>query len=397
MIVNLNTKQFRNGLSKLCKVASLTATDSYVSQIKFTAKDKIFYGEAINETKTQTLIVKFDEIICSIQETGSCCVPAKALQQTIELMIGDTIELSVENNMVNLKSLPHKKQNEVQSIEGLSPDQWLSIGKMESNNVLELHRDFFLDVGKFTANGCSTDKSKAPLTAIHVTIFIDGRIQCTATDYIRISLYDCKNGIKDGTVEENLTFMLPVDVAKKIPQIFEKDIDVIKAKIDTKRISLQGGNVFFGFSTEAGVERYPPLRSYLLDEMDVICEVGLPNLIRIAGLLSAVAAKSPCNIIFNQSEICFDAQENRNKSRQLLEAETFIVNKNISLPQDIKIAVYDLVNALSIPSGDNVNIGLVSIKNNAFGHLFEIRQATDDIIWRQIILKARDTIPEDPV
>ena len=395
MIVNLDNKQFRNGLNKLCKVASLTATDSYVSQIKFNAKNKIFYGEVINETKTQSLIVKFDETVCSIQEPGSCCVPAKALQQTAELLLGDTIELSSDNNMLNIKSLPYKKQNELQSIEGLNPDQWLSIGKMESDNVLELHRDFFLDVGRFTANGCSTDKSKAPLTAIHITIFTDGRIQCTATDYVRISLYDCKNGIKDGKIENDLTFMLPVDVAKKIPQIFEKDIDVIKAKIDSKRISLQGGNIIFGFSTEAGVDRYPPLRSYLFDDMNVNCRVELPNLMRIAGLLSAVAPKSPCNITFNQGEVCFDAQENRNKSRQLLETETCIVKNDITLPQDIKIAVYDLISSLSIPTADKINIGLVSIKNNAFGHLLEIRQATDDIMWRQIILKARDIIPEE--
>lgn len=394
MIVNLNIKQFRQSLSKLCKVASLTAIDSYASHLKLTAKNKNLYIEAINETKTQTVIIKFDEVNCSIQQEGCCCVPAKALQQTVELMIGDTIELSAENNVVNLKSLPFKKQDEIQSIEGLPAEQWLSMSKIESNNIIEIHRNFFLDVGRFTANSCSTDKSKAPLTAIHVNISKDGQVQCTATDYIKISLYDCEKGIMTDNIEDDISFMLPVDVAKKIPYIFEKDIDVISAKIDDKRIRLQGGNTVFGFSTEAGIDRYPPLRSYLLEDMDVYCEIDINELARIAGLLSAVASKSPCDITFESNQIYFNAQEKRNKSKQSLDIQ-LINNSNIELPSNIRIAIYDLVSSLSIPTSEKIQIGLVSIKNNAFGYLLELRQDVDNVIWRQIILKARDVIPED--
>jgi len=392
MIINLNTKQFKYGLSKLCKIASVLSTESYTSQIKFTAKNKIFYGEAINDTKTQTIVVKFDESVCSIQEPGICCVPAKALQQTVDLMLGDTIELSAENNIVSLKSLPHSKQDEVQSIEGVNAEQWLSGGKINSNIVLELHRDFFLDLGKYTTNSCSLDKSKAPLTAIYVKIMKDGNIECTATNYIKIALYDCKNGLKNEELEEDISFMLPVDVAKKIPQIFDKDIDIIKAKIDGKRISLQAGNIIFNFSTEAGIDRYPALRQFILPDMDVNAEVDLLNLIRISGLLSAVASKSACDIVFNKDQIVFDAKEKNNKSRQIININNNFA-KDITVPQSIKIAIYDLVNSLNIPDEEKISIGLTAIKNKNFGYLFEIRQIKEDITWRQIILKVREEIP----
>ncbi len=394
MIININSKQFREGISKLCKISSIMAMDSYSSQIKLTAKDDSLFGEAINETKTQTLIVKFDETVCSIQEPGICCVPAKALQQTIELMLCETIELSSNNNMVSLKPLPYKKQNDIQVIEGIDPSQWLSVNKINSENIIELNRDFFLHLSKYTSNSCSMDKSKAPLTAIHINIFIDGKIECTASDYIKISLYDCNNGFIGGSIKDNIAFMLPVDIAKKIPQIFNKDIDVIKMKIDSRKISLKGGNIVFIFSTEAGVERYPPLRSYISENM-ISYNVELNNLIRISGLLSAVASKSSCNITFENNKICFEAQEGHNKSRQILDTEAVFIQDEFVFPYDIRIAIYDLVSSLSIPDKQEIDIGLVSINNQSFGYLFEIMQKEEDISWRQIILTARKEIPED--
>lgn len=390
MIVNLNIKELRKDLTKICKIASMASND-YTSYLKLTAKNKAFYIDAINENRTQTLTVKLDETVCSVQENGSCCVQAKSFQQTVELMLGDTIELNSDDNSINLKSLPNSNQDEIQTIECISVDQWIDGNQLVDENIIEIYRNFFIDVGRFTSNSCSSDKSKAPLTAIHVSIKDSGLIQCTATDYVKISLYDCNNGIKDGVIEDT-AFMLPVDVAKKIPQIFDKDIDVIQARIGSKKITLQAGNIRFNFATEVGVDRYPPLRDYLLNDMDVSCDVDLLNLIRISGLMSAVAPKSPCDIIFYNDKICFEAKEKRSKSKQFINV---LPQSTIELPQDIKIAIYDLVTSLSIPDGEKISIGLTSIKNNSFGHLFEIRKKSDDIIWRQIILKARDEIPEE--
>jgi len=391
MIVNLESKKLKKDLSKLCKIASLVSTDSYTSYLKLTAKGKFLYIEAINDIRTQILTIKFDETVCSVQEQGSCCVPAKALQQTIDLIGGDTIELYGDDNSISIKNLPVEKQDEIQTIECIHPDQWIGGSKPNNNNVIEIYRDFFLDIGRFTANSCSNDKSKAPLTAIHVHMNQNGNIQCTATDYIKISLYDYKNGTKDN-IPEDISFMLPVDAAKKIPQIFEKDIDIMQANIDKQKVTLQGGNIRFSFSTEAGLDRYPPLRSYLLDDMNVSSEVNLNELHRIVGLLAAVTPKSSCNITFDKNKISFESEEKRNKSKQFIYV---LQNSNIELPKNIKIAIYDLISSLSIPDGEKITIGLTSITNNAFGSLFELRQTSNNITWRQIILKARDVRLED--
>lgn len=392
MIINLNIKQFRQGLSKLCKVASITSSD-VSSQLKFTAKNKMLIGEAINENRTQSIAIKFDENICSVQEEGSFCIPAKSFQQTIDLMLGDTIELSSSNNIINIKSLPHDNKDEIQSIEGFDIDQWLSIAKTNFNKSIILKRDFFIDIGHYTANCCSYDKSKAPLTAIHINILQDGKIQCTSTDYVRISLYDYYDDTNKNNIEENICFMLPTDVAKKIPYIFDKDIDLITAKIDERKVVLQGGDIIFGFSTEAGLDKYPPLRNYLEDKMNLNYKINLNEIIRISGLLSAIADKSICNIIFKKDNISFETEDKNNKSKQSLNCD--FISGNIDLPQNIKIAVYDLVSSLSIPQKEELEFGLISIKDSNLGHLLEIKQVSDNTTWRQIILKAREIITEE--
>lgn len=391
MIVNLDHKQFKHGLSKLCKIASLNSLDSFASQIKLTAKGDCLYGETINDARTQALVVKFDNVSCSIQEEGACCVPAKPLQQTVDLMKGDTIEISTDGTLVNFKSLPHNKKDETQSIEGLDVKQWISVSKTESNNVVSLDRDFFLDLGKFSASSCSVDKSKAPLTGIYINISEDGSILCTSTDYVKIAFYDSKQGAKDNDLNENISIMFPVDVSKKIAQVFEKDIAEFTAKIDDKKIVLQGGNVAFAFSTEVGVENYPPLRSYFPEQLSISTDIELTEVLRIAGLLAAAAPKAACDITFDKDQITFEAQQGRNKSRHTLDAS---IEAYVDLPQTITIAVYDLVSALAIPTQETINMGLVPINNNA-KQLFQIQQKDDNISWKQVILSARQIIPEE--
>jgi hypothetical protein len=388
MIVNINARELKDALSKLMKISSLNLA-SYTSSLRFiTKKDKI-YIEAINEQKTQSLIIKIDETKSSVQEDGSFCIPAKPLYDTIDNMNAEYIEMSFDKNLLSLKKLPKESEESIQIIETIDSKEWFGMEKSKSNQIFQLNRSFFIDMANYTASVCSQDKSKAPLTAIHVKIMKNGIIQCTSTDYYKVSLYDCKNGLIDTEILEDVEFMLPVDAAKKIEGLFEKGIDIIEAKIDDKKIVLNAGNIIFSFATEVGVDRYPPLRSYIYDNMDVYTTLNLEDLTKNIKLISAVAPKASCHIQFLKDKIIFEAKEKRNKSKQIIKTEVFDQNQP---PQDIYVSVYDLLSSVSIPKTETIDFGLVSITNNAFGYLLELRKEDENFSWRQIIIKSKDEV-----
>lgn len=390
MIVNINARELKDALYKLMKISSLNLA-SYTSSLRFITRKEKIYIEAINEQKTQSLIIKIDENKCSVQEDGSFCIPAKPLYDTIDNMDVENIEMSFDKNLLSIKKLPKESDDSIQIIETIDSKEWFGMEKSKSDQIIKLNRSFFIDMANYTASVCSQDKSKAPLTAIHVKIIQSGVIQCTSTDYYKVSLYDCKNGIIDTEILEDIEFMLPVDAAKKIEGLFEKGIDTIEAKIDDKKIVLNAGNIIFSFATEVGIDRYPPLRSYIYDNMDIHTTINLEELTKNIKLISAVAPKASCNIQFLKDKIIFEAKENRNKSKQTIKTE--VINKN-QLPQDINISVYDLLSSVSIPKTETINFGLISITNNAFGYLLELKKQDENFSWRQIIIKSKEEVYE---
>ena len=181
--------------------------------------------------------------------------------------------------------------------------------------------------------------------------------------------------------------MLPVDAAKKIEGLFEKGIDTIEAKVDDKKIVLNAGNIIFSFATEVGVDRYPPLRSYIYDNMDIYTSLNLEELTKNIKLISAVAPKSSCHIQFLKDKIVFEAKANRSKSKQTIKTEVFDKGQ---IPQEIDISVYDLLSSISIPKTETIDFGLISITNNAFGYLLELKKQDENFSWRQIIIKSKE-------
>jgi hypothetical protein len=397
MIINIDLKQFRYGIAKLCRVASSDVSGNYASQLKLTAKKDVLYIAAINENRTQNLAVKFDNSVCSIQEEGICCVPAKTLQQIIDLTIGDTVEISTKNNLVNIKPLPSKRNDEQQIVEGIDASKWIGSDTIKTGIVeFKMSRDFLLDVSRFISSSCSGDKSKAPLTAIHVNIFPDGKVQCTATDYMaKLSLYDTNAGVEfKEPIEKNLILMLPVDAARKITQIFDKNIDVFSVKTNGKKIVVSGGNTLFSFATEIGVNKYPVLRSYVATDSIFACEVNLAELSRVVGLVSAIGPQEACTIEFNSENIVISSKSQNNFSRQVLDLES--KNTYDSLPLVAAVAMSDFIEALNIPTSEKVSIGIVSLISNPNINFLEIQQSeANDYHWRHIIFTARSEDEKD--
>ena len=127
----------------------------------------------------------------------------------------------------------------------------------------------------------------------------------------------------------------------------------------------------------------------IFNKTDIEIEIILEDLTKNIKLISAVAPKASCHIQFLKDKIIFEAKEKRNKSKQIIKTEVFDQNQ---LPQDIYVSVYDLLSSVSIPKTETIDFGLVSITNNAFGYLLELRKEDENFSWRQIIIKSKDEV-----
>ena len=161
MIVNINARELKDALSKLMKISSLNLS-SYTSSLRFITKKEKIYIEAINEQKTQSLIIKIDENKCSVQEDGNFCIPAKPLYDTIDNINAENIEMSFDKNLLSLKNLPKESDDSIHIIETIDSKEWFGMEKSKSDQIIKLNRSFFIDMANYTASVCSPDKSKAP-------------------------------------------------------------------------------------------------------------------------------------------------------------------------------------------------------------------------------------------
>lgn len=390
MIVSIETKLLKKAIDKLCQIASVNNLDSYASQIKASTENNFLYLHAIDKEQLQSLVIKMDNSSCSVHENGEVCIPAKTLQQIVSLLDVDNIELSTDKTILTIKPLPssNNDDDEKQIIEGIDPSLWSSAGSVSNEYPsLLIERDSFINAMNMTNFSCSSDKSKAPLTAIYAKFTKNNNgIYCVSSDHHKVSIFEKDNCIiKSSKFDNDIITLIHSDIASKIKSIFTYNIDNITLRIQDNKISILSGDTCFTFATEVGVDNYPPLWTYLEETMYINYDVDLEELKKCVGLVSAVAPLAASNLVFSE-KISISTKQKYNYSKKNISPNNIIKKSNDDY--SIKVSTYDLITAINKANSINVNIGLTKVKDHSHLNLFEIKNNVDSAVWRHLIFKS---------
>lgn len=383
MIFEVDSKDLSRILTKVCGIASTDSRDGQSHEIKITARNGEIRVQSINSTTTMWSMAILSEGVEILAE-GSVCIPADAIQQTANLTKGKRIRIAKDKAGVAISQSGEEKNkyNKV-ILAGMAPEDWTGMAQPSQEAVmLSVSKANFSNLVRHTAFCTSQNRTKAPLTAVHVEINGSG-LQATAYDMNKSAFYNDPGIVCDG----DLGFMLHPESAKRVLGFFE-DESIITVHVEKRRLLFScGTDLFFGCVPEVGEDSYPSLKVHLVPEKTFSCTFKTADLQRAAGLIQAAAPKAVCEVtIQSDGTVTMRAEEASNKAIQRLKAdmtngEFYTEGEELTL----LVGCYDLAEGLKAAGGEIIELCSARTKNERIGDMFELRMGKQ---WRHIIFRS---------
>ncbi len=387
-------KQLLKGvLDRMAKIAA-AAPDAGVShEMKIASKDGAVYLHAINSLGSQGVVYKFESSQVEVEVEGGCCVPCLPLRETVGLLMGDNITLSAENGAVTIEGDGAKDSEVV--LAGMLPETWATIPLVTRGPAkFSIARETLFEIGRVAAFSCNPDRTQAPQTAILVEIGDNGDLRCTSTDLHRVTYYQMPQSVKIidvGKFENGIRFMLPCDVANSLSSIIGSDVAEVDVAVDAAKMMFAADNVRYTCSQEVGVDRYPKMRELLVDKEVYSVLVDVEEIRRVAKLVNVVANKNICvvEIDAKAGTILISGTGKINKASR--SQQTIPVSDIQGTPfakgNLLSVSSEDLNEALRIPSGKEIRIGLTNTANESVNPILTI---CDGDSWKHQIFRSTE-------
>ena len=174
---------------------------------------------------------------CKIEKEGNITIPAKILVNLINNLPNKKIEISVKNNIINLKCENYKS-----IIKGLDANDFPIIPKIKNEPIIEINSNIFKDSLEQIINFTSLSDIRPEITGILLNYSSNKEIKLTTTDSFRLGekIINLKeNKIKK---QQQGQAIIPYKTAQELIRIISNQEEgVIK-------ISVENNQILFDFS-----------------------------------------------------------------------------------------------------------------------------------------------------
>jgi DNA polymerase-3 subunit beta len=171
-------------------------------------------------------------VACKIEKEGGITIPAKILVNFINNLPNKKIEISVKNNIINLKCENYKS-----TIRGLDFNDFPIIPKIKSEPILEINSILFKDSLEQVINFVSLSDVRPEITGILFNYSSDKEIKLTTTDSFRLG--EKIINIKDSKIKKQGqgSVIIPYKTAQELIRIISnQEEDVLKISIENNQI-----------------------------------------------------------------------------------------------------------------------------------------------------------------
>lgn len=178
-----------------------------------------------------------DYVACKIEKDGGITIPAKILVNFINNLPNKKIEISVKNNIINLKCENYKS-----TIKGLDSNDFPIIPKIKNEPMLEINSILLKNSLEQIINFVSLSDIRPEITGILFNYSSDKEIKLTTTDSFRLG--EKTINIKDNKIKKQGqgSVIIPYKTTQELIRVISnQEEDIIK-------ISIENNQILFSFS-----------------------------------------------------------------------------------------------------------------------------------------------------
>lgn len=198
MIITIDRRELLAGINTVNSALSARTTMPILENIKIEAK----VGKGLLLTATDLDIGMHCTVEGMIMEAGEICVPGKLFRNMINSLGGDTVELSLDDNNVSVKSNGTKVK-----VQGFPTDNYPKLPEAKPENLITISGKKLADMIKSVISCVSNDNSRPVLAGGNLIVEKQG-IKLVTLDGYRM-------GIAGFTNQENINTEFEAIVPKK--------------------------------------------------------------------------------------------------------------------------------------------------------------------------------------
>jgi DNA polymerase III subunit beta len=184
----------------------------------------------LSATDLEIAVVNY--VACKIEKEGSITIPAKTLVNFINNLPNKKIEISVKNNIINLKCENYKSV-----IKGLDSNDFPIIPKIKSEPIIEINSGLLKNSLEQVINFTSLSDIRPEITGILLNYSSNKEIKLTTTDSFRLG--EKIISLKENKVKKQGqgSVIIPYKTAQELIRIISgQDEDLVGISVENNQI-----------------------------------------------------------------------------------------------------------------------------------------------------------------
>ena len=273
-------ENLKNGLNVVQNITGKNLTLPILNNILLSIDQKQL---KLSTTNLEMAITS--HISCKIEKEGSITIPAKLLVNFISNLPNKKIEISVKNNIANLKCDNYKS-----IIKGLDAKDFPIIPKIKSEPILEMDSFEFKNALEQVINFVSISDIRPEISGILFDFTNEKRVKFVATDSFRLGekMLNIKN-IK--TKKDDIkSIIIPYKTVQELIRIISNQEN------NTLKISIENNQILFSLPETQIISRliegnYPNYQQLISKQFDTTAIIKKEELIKAVKIGSFFSSK----------------------------------------------------------------------------------------------------------
>ena len=272
-------ENFKNGLNMVQNITGKNLTLPILNNILLNTDRK-----QLRLSTTDLEMAITTQISCKIEKEGSITIPAKILVNFINNFPNKKIEITVKNNIINLKCENYKS-----SIKGLDGKDFPIIPKIKTEPILEINAPEFKRALEQVINFVSVSDIRPEISGVLFDFNNEKRIKFVATDSFRLGekIIEIKgNKIKKSEIG---SVIIPHKTIQELIRIIsDQEEEMLQVSIENNQILFKlSGTQIISRLIEGNYPNYQQLISKQFDTSATIQKEELIKAVKIGGYFSS--------------------------------------------------------------------------------------------------------------
>ncbi|MFH1308470.1 MAG: DNA polymerase III subunit beta [Patescibacteria group bacterium] len=226
------------------------------------------------------------DIQCKSEKIGSITIPAKTLFNFVNTLPNKKIEISVKNNIINLKC-----ENYQSSINGLNSKDFPIIPQLKNKPILEINSNKLKEILEQVINFVSFSDIRPEINGIFFNFSLEKNSKFVTTDSFRLGEKTVSLKINKQKGSDLSSIIIPYKTAQELIRIIgnqEKD-ENIKVIIQDNQILFTSNN--FELISKLIKGNYPNYKQLITDKFETNILIEKEELVKAIKLSSFFSSK----------------------------------------------------------------------------------------------------------